>query len=311
MKDFVKVFAPASVANLSCGFDILGLAIQSPGDIIIAKRNPKTDSLQISKITGDAGKLPTNIESNTAGYAAFKLLESWDLQNIGIDLEIHKRMPFGSGLGSSAASAVGAVFAIKELLDLNLEKKDLLPFAALGEQRADGAYHLDNVAPSLLGGITLIRDNQSADVINLPIPEDLFINVIHPNVKILTEEARDVLSDKVSLKNHILQSGNLGAFVSALYNHDYALLSRCIQDYIVEPQRQQLIPGFTELKAVLTKQNILGVGISGSGPSIFCLNHGEEQAQCIHRQMSQFYTNRRIKNKVYTSKINQKGTIRI
>ena len=311
MEDIVKVFAPASVANLSCGFDILGLAIISPGDIIVAKRNDKSNRLTITSITGDNGKLPKEISKNTAGFAAYKLLESLDKADTGIDLEIHKRMPFGSGLGSSAASAAGAVFAISELLDLNLPKTELLPFAALGEQRADGAYHLDNVAPSLLGGITLIRDNATADVIKLPIPDNVYINVIHPDIKILTEDARKVLSDSVPLKAHILQTGNVAAFVSALYNQDYALLSRSMTDHIIEEQRQQLIPGFKLLKEKLLDIGVISVGISGSGPSIFCMSNGKNQAAMVHKLMSHFYQALNIDSQVYTSKINKSGVIRI
>ena len=217
----IKVFAPASVANVAVGYDILGFALEKPGDEIIASFSD-TPGLKITKITGAKGKLPYDIEKNTAGFAAQKLLEHLGETERGINMEIHKKMPFGSGLGSSAASAVAGVMAINELLKRPLTKRELLPFAVLGEQIADGAYHADNVAPSLMGGITLIRSNKDLDVHRLHVPRGTYATVIYPEVKILTKEARGILSDQVSLEQHIQQSGNLAAFIVGLFNSDFA-----------------------------------------------------------------------------------------
>ena len=191
MKAGIKVFAPATVANVAVGFDILGFALERPGDEIIA-RFSDTSGLRITRITGARGKLPFDVGKNTAGFAALKLLEHLGEERRGIELEIHKMMPFGSGLGSSAASAAGGVMAVNELLGRPLEKRALLPFAVLGEQIADGAYHADNVAPSLIGGMVLIRSNEDLDVHRLPIPAGIHATVIYPHVEILTKDARSV-----------------------------------------------------------------------------------------------------------------------
>lgn len=306
MKDSVKVFAPASVANLACGFDILGLAIDRPGDEIIARRNNLT-GLSISKITGDNGLLPFDISKNTAGYAAEQLMLTHGCKGVGVELEIHKKMPFGSGLGSSAASAAGAVFAISELLSLNVSKQEMLASAVLGEQRADGAYHADNVAPSLLGGIVLIRDNRTLDIVQLPVPEELYVSVVHPEIEILTKEARNILSSEILLNQHVKQNGNLGAFVAGLYENDYELIARSLNDHIIEPQRKKLMPWFDDLKSTLINARCLGASISGSGPSIFALSKGFSIADTIHQTMKSFFNNLDIEHQVYTSRINSKG----
>ncbi|MCB0686361.1 MAG: homoserine kinase, partial [Saprospiraceae bacterium] len=224
MKAGIKVFAPASVANVACGFDILGFALDRPGDEIIARPSDKK-GLMISKITGDHQRLPYDIEKNTAGLAAAKLMEAAGMQDFGIDLEIHKKMPFGSGLGSSAASAAGAVVAVNEVLGRPFSKSELLPFAVLGEQVADGAYHADNVGPSLLGGMLLIRDNQTLDYYRIPVPKGLTAVVVYPHIEILTKEARDIISKEVSLKNHILQSGNLAGLILGMTQSNFELIS--------------------------------------------------------------------------------------
>ncbi|MEM9525777.1 MAG: homoserine kinase, partial [Bacteroidota bacterium] len=201
----VRVFAPATVANVAVGFDILGFAINRPGDEVVARFNPEQQGLSIVNITGTGDKqLPYGIEENTAGVAAKRLLEHLGQTELGIELEIHKKMPFGSGLGSSAASAAGAVVAVNQLLGAPLSRASLLYFAVLGEEVADGSFHADNVAPSLVGGITLIRSNESLDIHHLPVPNNLQVAVVHPDIEILTRDARAVLSDTVSLKKTIL-----------------------------------------------------------------------------------------------------------
>ena len=256
MNSGIKVFAPASVANVAVGYDILGLALEKPGDEIIARFSGQK-GLRITKITGAKGKLPYEIEKNTAGYAALKFLEYLNETYVGIDLEIHKKMPFGSGLGSSAASAVAGVMAVNELLRRPLSKKELLPFAVLGEQIADGAYHADNVAPSLLGGIVLVRSNKELDTHRLHVPNGLFVTVIYPHVKILTKDAREVLSDMVQLEKVVEQTGNLGGLIVGLFNSDFDLIKRSLQDNIIEDQRAQLIPQFYTVKRAALFQELV------------------------------------------------------
>lgn len=306
----VKVFAPASVANVAVGYDIMGFALEAPGDEIIARFSEKS-GLRITKITGAKGKLPYELERNTAGYAALKLLEHLGETERGIEMEIHKKMPFGSGLGSSAASAVAGVMAVNELLGCPLKKRELLPFAVLGEQIADGAYHADNVAPSLLGGITLVRSNEELDVYDLNVPRGTYATVIHPDVKIFTKDARGILSDQVDLQQHIRQSGNLAAFVAGLYESDFDLIRRSLQDLIIEPQRAKLIPHFYEVKEAVLNTGVLGCSISGAGPSIFALSNDKIIAEKAGEEMKRIFHNNNIDNQVYTCKINQEGALRL
>lgn len=309
MPTAIKIFTPATVANVACGFDILGFALERPGDEIVARFSDEP-GLRIVKITGDGGKLPYDIEKNTAGFAAKKLLEHL-AEERGIELEIHKKMPFGSGMGSSAASAVGGVVAVNELLGCPLTRKELLPFAVLGEQIADGAYHADNVAPCLLGGIVLIRSNQDLDVHNLPLPENLYATVLFSSIEILTKDARSVLSQNVSLKQHIEQSGNLAGLIVGLLNSDFELIGRSLHDVIIEPQRAHLIPHFYEVKNAAIKHGALGCSISGAGPSIFALSVGRATAEKVGEAMRTVADEAGIANQVFISIINKNGAIRI
>jgi len=308
MRTGIKVFAPATVANVACGFDILGFALNKPGDEIIARFSDKP-GLRITKITGAKGKLPLEVEKNTAGVSAMRLLEHLGEEKRGIELEIHKKMPFGSGLGSSAASAVAGVMAINELLKRPLTKRQILPFAVLGEQVADGAYHADNVAPSLLGGMVFIRDNPTLDVHRLPLMRGLYASVIYPHIEILTKDARDVLSDQVSLKDSITQNGNLGGLIVGLYNSDLDLISRSLQDVIIEPQRAKLIPGFQQVKEAALNAGALGCSISGAGPSIFALSANSLIAENVGDGMQKVFTDLKIKSELFQSPINQEGAI--
>lgn len=305
----VKVFTPATVANVACGFDILGFALERPGDEIVA-RFSEQPGFRIAKITGDGGKLPYDIEKNTAGFAAKKLLEYLG-EARGIELEIHKKMPFGSGMGSSAASAVGGVVAVNELLGCPLTRKELLPFAVLGEQIADGAYHADNVAPCLLGGIVLIRNNQDLDVHNLPLPENLYATVLFSSIEILTKDARGVLSPNVSLKQHIEQSGNLAGLIVGLLNADFELIRRSLHDVVIEPQRAHLIPHFYDVKNAAIEAGALGCSISGAGPSIFALSVGRTAAEQVGAAMKAIADKAGIANQVFVSVINKNGAIRL
>jgi homoserine kinase len=304
-RDHVKVWAPASVANVAVGYDILGFAINGPGDEVLIKPGIKK-GLKIIKITGGKG-LPLDPEKNTAGFAALRLLEELGLQDEPIEMEIRKKMPFGSGLGSSAASAVGGVFAVHEFFKTGLQKKDILKHAVAGEQIADGAWHADNVAPSLLGGMTLIRDNASLDIHKLYIPRAMQVVVIYPKVEILTKDSRAILSDSLTLDQHIAQSGNLGAFIIGMYNSDFDLIQRSLQDLIIEPQRAQLIPEFYKMKEAALEEGALGFSISGAGPSMFAMTNNSYVSERIVERAKKIYAAKKIRIKTYTSEINQEG----
>ena len=304
----VRVFAPATVANVAVGFDILGFAIDRPGDEIVARLRDDEDGLRITTITGTGDKqLPYEVEQNTAGVAAQRLLEHLGQGTMGIDLEIHKKMPFGSGLGSSAASAAGAVVAVNELLGAPLSRESLLYFSVLGEQVADGSFHADNVAPSLVGGIILIRSNESLDIHRLPVPENLQVAVVHPDIEILTRDARAVLSDTVELSTAIHQMGSLASFITALYTNDLPLLGRSLHDYVIEPQRKQLITGFDEVKAAALECGALGCSISGAGPSVFAICDSGYLAQAAGQAMQAAFREHGVTSQLYVSPINQRG----
>jgi len=306
----VRVFAPASVANVAVGFDILGFAIYGAGDEVVA-RFTDGKGLSIATITGlQDKKLPLEVEKNTAGFAALKLLEHLGEER-GIELEIHKKMPFGSGLGSSAASAVGGAMAVNELLGRPLDKFALLPFAVAGEEIADGAYHADNVAPSLLGGMTLIRSNEELDVHAVSVPAHLYASVVYPKVEILTRDARDVLSDTVSLKQAIQQCGNLGGLIIGLQNADYGLIARSLEDVIIEPQRSKLIPEYNKVKQAAIDAGALGCNISGAGPSVFAFSREKATAEQVGKSMARVFNNANIVTELFVSPINMDGAVKL
>ncbi|MGJ8696544.1 MAG: homoserine kinase [Verrucomicrobiaceae bacterium] len=302
----VRVFAPATVANVACGYDVLGFAIDAPGDEVVARHSDKP-GLRITKITGDDGKLPLDAEKNTAGVAALDLLKHLGMLDRGIELEIHKKMPFGSGLGSSAASAVAGAFAVNYLIGEPLTKKQLLPFAMTGEASADGAWHADNVGPCLLGGIIFIRDNEELDIAELPVPENLWAAVVHPDIEILTKVARGILPTEVPLANVTQQIGNLGGLICGLIQEDYGLISRSVHDVIAEPRRQKLIPDFYKAKRAALGAGALGFSISGAGPSVFALCEGEESAKKVGDAVSAIFTKANLENQLYVSRVNCEG----
>lgn len=309
MLNSVKVFAPASVANVAVGYDILGFALDKPGDDVLVKKS-NSPGLKVTEIRGARGHLPFEIEKNTAAYAAFRLLQHLGAEDAPIDMIIHKKMAFGSGMGSSAASAAAGVFAVNELLRTGLTKREILRFAVEGEQVADGAFHADNVAPSLIGGMVLIRDNPTLDVKKLPIPHGLCVTIIHPHIKVLTKESREILSDQVPLTKVIQQSGNLASFVAAMFTSDMELLSRCIQDVIIEPQRAKLIPHFYELKEMALTTGALGFSISGAGPAMFAMCANSMAAEQIQEKAEKFLAQNKIANTCFVSGINQEGAFR-
>jgi homoserine kinase len=305
----IKVFAPASVANVAVGFDILGFALEKPGDEIIIREGTEP-GLIITQITGARNKLPLDIQKNTAGYAAYKLLTSLGEEKRPLQMEIHKKMPFGSGLGSSAASAVGGAYAVNEFLKTGLSKLEILKFAVEGEQIADGAYHADNVAPSLLGGIVLIRDNATLDVKKIHVPQGLCVTVIYPHIEILTKDARNILTKEVKFEDVIQQTGNLASFIAGLYTSDFGIINRSLKDVLVEPQRAALIPHFYDVKEIAYQLGCLGFSISGAGPSMFALCDNTHIASNIAEKVAQYYSSKKIVCDTYESKINLEGAYR-
>lgn len=309
MAKAIKVFAPASVANVAVGFDILGFALEKPGDEIII-REGKEPGLKITEIRGAQGKLPYDVMKNTAGYSAHRLLAHLGALDVPLEMEIHKKMPFGSGLGSSAASAVGGVFGVNEFLKTGLSKLDILRYAVEGEEIADGAFHADNVGPALLGGMVLIRDNETLDVKKLPIPRGLFAVVIYPHIEILTRESRGILKPEISFKSAITQTGNLAAFVAGMYTSDFELMGRSLRDVIVEPQRAHLIPNFYDVKEMALSQGCLGFSISGAGPSMFALCTDSMMAEEIGNRAAAIMKASKIETDIFLSPINLEGAYR-
>jgi homoserine kinase len=305
MKNEVKVFAPATVANIACGFDIMGFAIDEPGDEVVIRISGKPGVI-ITQISGDQGRLPLDAALNTAGKPLLSMVEKLGI-TCGIEVEIHKKMPLGSGLGSSAASAVAAAFALDRLLELDLTKKELLNFAIEGEQLASGSVHADNVAPCLYGGFVLIRSYEPLDIIKLDVPDELYCSVIHPQIEISTRESREILPSEISLSKAIRQWGNTAALVAGLLKSDYELIGRSLEDVVIEPVRSQLIPGFSDIKRAALESGALGCSISGSGPSIFALSRGEETAKKTGIAMQQSLLKHQLKSELYVSRINQNG----
>ncbi len=303
----IEAFAPASCANLNCGFDILGFALETPGDTVIIQKAQHKNVI-IKKITGDAGKLPLNPDKNTASVAVKYLLKKLNIK-CGIEITIHKNMPLESGLGSSAASSVAAIYALNNLLELGLSKMELIQYAMMGETVASGEAHADNIAPSMLGGFILIRSYTPLDIIQLPTPKDLYYTIVHPNISINTKEARSILRHNVALKDVITQTANLGGLISGLYLNDYALIGRSLNDVIIEPVRALLMPYFNEVKDVALNSGALGFGISGSGPSLFTLNKSKDSALVVAERMINVFNKYRIKCMSYSAKINTTGAV--
>ena len=299
----IKIFAPATIANLACGFDVLGLALDSVGDeMIIRKCNAK--GIFITKIIGQ--KLPLETENNVAGVAALALCEKLNL-NFGFEIEIYKNIKPGSGIGSSAASSAGAVWGINELLGKPFTTLELTQFAMEGERLASGNAHADNVAPTLFGGITLVRSYTPLDIIKLPCPNELYATVIHPQIELKTADSRKILKPQINIKDGITHWGNVGAFVAGLYTDNYELIGKSLVDVIAEPQRADLIPFYYELKEALLKEGVLGVGVSGSGPSIFALSKGKGIAEKVARKMQEVYEKLDIDFDIHISKVNEEG----
>lgn len=299
----IKIFAPGTIANLSCGFDVLGLCLDNVGDEMIIRKSAQK-GVRITKIVG--ADLPLETDKNVAGVAALAMLENLE-SSFGFEIEIYKKIKAGSGIGSSAASSAGAVFGINELLGRPFSNKELVPFAMQGEKLASGSAHADNVAPALLGGFTLVRSYEPLDIVKIKSPSDLFATVIHPQIELKTSDARSILKQTISLQSAIIQWGNVGGLIAGLYTNDYELIGRSLHDEIVEPLRSILIPGFELVKKAALEKGALGVGISGSGPSIFALSKGKETADKVAQAMCEVYNEIDLPYEIHVSKINDEG----
>lgn len=302
----IRVFAPATVANVACGFDIFGFAVASPGDEVILTRS-ETPGVRITDIIGDEGRLPREASRNTAGISIQTYLKHIGQPDLGIEMVLNKQMPLGSGLGSSAASAVAGVYAVNELLGRPLTTLQLLPFAMEGERIACGSAHADNVGPSLLGGFVVVRSYNPLDVVRIQTPASLFCTLVHPDIEVNTKDARFILKNEVSLKNTITQMGNVAGLIAGLMTPDYNLISRSLVDVIIEPVRSILIPEFNEVKQAALEAGALGCSISGSGPSMFALSRDVDTAERIGAAMQQAFLAVGITSEAYVSEINQQG----
>lgn len=298
----VKVKSPGTVANLVCGFDILGMALHEPFDIMDVRL---LDEPKVIIRNKDDFNLPTEPEKNVAGVVLLSVIERMN-NKVGFEIEVDKRIKPGSGLGSSAASAAGAAVAANHLLGNIFSNDELIQFAMNGEKLASGVKHADNIAPCISGGISLIRSIHPLDVIPIPAP-DLYVTIVHPQIEVRTSDARQILKKQVLLKDAIKQWGNIAGLVAGLLKNDYNLIGRSLEDVIIEPVRSILIPNFDEVKLKCKKAGTLGGGISGSGPSIFMLSKDERTAKRSEEAMKDIYEKTDIACNTYITTINKKG----
>lgn len=304
--NYIKAFAPATVANVACGFDIFGFAVDEPGDVVELYRRDEP-GIVITSIIGDEGRLTRDPYRNAVTIVMLKLLDHLKIFDFGCEVVLHKNMPLGSGMGSSAASAAAGVFALNEMLGAPLTRQQLLPFAIEGERIACGSAHADNVGPALMGGFVVIRCYQPLDIFNIPVPKDLYCTLVHPDIEVNTKDARFILRNEVSLKNAISQMGNVAGLIAGLMKEDYSLISRSMVDVIIEPVRAILIPEFNEVKHAAMAHGALGCSISGAGPSMFTLSQGQETAERVGRAMQETFAVASIESHMYVSAVNQDG----
>lgn len=324
----LRVFAPATVANLGPGFDVLGLALSAPGDLLEAELSDRP-GVVIVEVTGDEGALSRDPEKNVAGRAAADVLRRAGLRSSsfveargsaakaadsatserGVRLWLHKQMPLASGLGSSGASSAAGAVAVNELLGRPLTQHDVLLAAMEGERVASGAPHADNVAPSVMGGIVLIRSYDPLEILSLPVPRDLHIVVVHPHCNVSTAEARALVKGRTySLDQIVANLGNIAALVAGLYQNDLALIGRSIRDRLVEPVRAELIPGFAAVKNAALQSGALGCSIAGSGPSVFGFSGDAGTAQTVGAAMrAAFRSAAGLDSEVYVGKVSSEG----
>jgi len=298
----IKVYAPGTVANLVCGFDILGLCLNEPNDLM------EVTLLEEKKIiihSADGYPLPSDPAQNTAGAPLMEMINELD-QSVGFEVTIHKRIKPGSGIGSSAASAAGAVVAANHLLGNIYSNADLVRFAMFGEKVATGVKHADNIAPCIYGGVTLIRSIFPLDIVAIPAPS-LHVTVVHPQIEVKTKDARQILRKEVLLKDAIKQWGNIAGLVAGFMSNDMDLIGRSLEDVIIEPVRSILIPGFEEVKQRCKTAGALGGGISGSGPSLFMLSKDESTALAVQQEMNAVYERIGLEYHSYVTTINMEG----
>ncbi len=298
----VKINSPATVANMVCGFDVLGFAVNEPYDEMQIRFS---DTPGIRIINDDEYNLPTEPEKNVAGAALIALMEEIE-PGFGFELTIKKNIKPGSGVGSSAASAAGAVVAANRLLNDRFDQENLVRFAMNGEKLASGVKHADNIAPCIYGGVTLIRSIFPLDIVALSAPT-LFVTIVHPQIEVKTSDARSILKHKVLLKDAIKQWGNIAGLVAGLLKSDYELIGRSLEDVIIEPVRSILIPGFDLVKQKSKEAGALGGGISGSGPSIFMLSKDESTALSVEKEMKTIYENLGLDHHTYVTTMNHSG----
>lgn len=298
----LKIKSPATVANLVCGFDILGMALHEPYDIMEIKLLDEPAVIIRNK---DAFGLPAEPEKNVAGVVLLSVIEKMN-NNIGFEIEMEKRIKPGSGLGSSAASAAGAAVAANHLLGNIFSNEELVQFAMNGEKLASGVKHADNIAPCIFGGISLVRCIYPLDIISIPAP-GLSVTVIHPQIEVRTSDARQILKHQLLLKDAVKQWGNIAGLVAGLFKNDHDLIGRSLEDVIIEPVRSILIPGFDEIKSKCKEAGVLGGGISGSGPSVFMLSKDEQTAKAAEEVMKEVYNRIGLDYNTYVTTINNKG----
>lgn len=301
--DSIKIFSPATVANVGCGFDVLGLCLDKVGDQMVIRKT-KRKGIFITKIEGF--ELPYAVHENVAGVSALAMYNELNV-DFGFEIEIYKQIKPGSGIGSSAASAAGSVFGMNYLLDNAFDKIDLIKFAMNGEAVASKSEHADNIAPAILGGFTLVKQNNPLEVIQLPTPKALHAVIVHPQIEIKTADSRAVLPKTVALSDAITQWSNVGSLVHALHTSDYNLIGKSLKDVVIEPHRSKLIPNFNSLRKISLESGALGCSISGSGPSLFSLCEGLENARKVEANQRRFMTNIGIPFETHISKINTEG----
>ena len=298
----VTVLSPATVANIVCGFDVLGLALNAPSDKLVMRL---LDKREIRIINKDSYHLPVEPEKNVFGGALLAMIREVN-EEIGFEIESIKVIKPGSGIGSSAASAAGAVVGANHLLGNRFAKQELVQFATYGEQVASGSRHADNIAPCIYGGVTLIRSNEPLDIIPLNFPP-LYVTVIHPQIEVKTSYAREILPKQVSLKDAVTQWANVGGLVAGFMKQDYDLIGRSLQDVLIEPVRSKLIPGFDEIKKLSKEAGALGGGISGSGPSVFMLSKDEATAKAVEQAMRSVYEKVGVDFHIHLTTVNSRG----
>jgi homoserine kinase len=299
----IKIFSPATVANVACGYDVLGFCLDAVGDEMLIRKVDKK-GIRITKIEGF--ELPFKTELNVAGVSALAMYETLQ-PDCGFEIEIYKNIKPGSGIGSSAASAVGSVFGMNALLGSPYNKTELTQFAMKGEALASKCEHADNLAPALFGGFTLVKSLSPLEILEIPSPDNLYATIIHPQIEVKTADSRAILPKEVKLQEAIVQWANFGSLIHSLHTNNYQLMKRSLHDAIIEPHRSKLIPFYKEVKQAALNAGALGTNISGSGPSIFSLCKGIETATLVSEAIKKVYLSTGIKFDIHISKINIEG----